>query len=282
MTMPPAPPTSPATTGGAARAPPTATGSPAPRGSASPPGASSTPWSAPRHPGGPRRLRTDRPEGRPQQDRRAALRRVTAVDHRCWAAGLRPLAPRRGHWGGGRRPTRRSARQARRVHGQQPDQHLPRRDGVPDRVRIGQQQRRRLFLELLDADGGETIMLVVGLVLIVVGIALAWRGLKTDFEEQLEDRRDEPRTYAVVRGSARSATWPAAWSSRCRVAGHQGRRWTTTPRRLRFRRALKSLAEAPFGKFLLARPPSGSSASAATRSPRSATAGSDPRAGERA
>lgn len=51
---------------------------------------------------------------------------------------------------------------------------------------------------LLEAPGGKTILVVIGLVLIGVAVALAWRGLKTDFEKQLKCGEMSRTTYAVV------------------------------------------------------------------------------------
>jgi hypothetical protein len=109
-----------------------------------------------------------------------------------------------------------------------------------------------LTSSLLDAKGGETIMFVIGLVLIGVGVAIAWRGLKTDFEKQLKSGEMSPRTYAVVRRLGQ-AGYLARGAVLALVGGlvikaamdHDPEKASGVDV------ALKSLAEAPFGKFLL-------------------------------
>jgi hypothetical protein len=109
-----------------------------------------------------------------------------------------------------------------------------------------------LTSRLLDAKGGETIMFVIGLVLIGVGFALAWRGLKTDFEKQLKSGEMGPRTYAVVRRLGQ-AGYLARGVVVALVGGlvikaaidHDPEKASGVDL------ALKSLADAPFGKFLL-------------------------------
>jgi hypothetical protein len=105
---------------------------------------------------------------------------------------------------------------------------------------------------LLDANGGETIMFVIGLVLIGVGIALAWRGLTTDFEERLKTGEMSPRAYDVVHRLGQ-----AGYLARGVVVGLVGvlvikAAMDHDPDKASgFDLALKSLAEAPFGKLLL-------------------------------
>jgi hypothetical protein len=109
-----------------------------------------------------------------------------------------------------------------------------------------------LTSRLLDAKGGETIMLVIGLVLIGVGFALAWRGLKTDFEKQLKSGEMGPGTYSVVRRLGQ-AGYLARGAVVALVGGlvikaamdHDPEKASGVDL------ALKSLADAPFGKFLL-------------------------------
>lgn len=57
---------------------------------------------------------------------------------------------------------------------------------------------RSLSARLLEAPGGKTMMVVVGLVLIGIALALTWRGLRTDFEQQLRTGEMSTATYAVV------------------------------------------------------------------------------------
>jgi len=95
-------------------------------------------------------------------------------------------------------------------------------------------------------------MVVIGLVLIGVGVALAWRGVKTDFEKQLKSGEMSPRTYAVVRRLGQ-AGYLARGVVVALVGGlvikaaldHDPQKASGVDV------ALKSLAEAPFGKFLL-------------------------------
>ena len=63
----------------------------------------------------------------------------------------------------------------------------------------GGSSEQSLTARLLEAPGGQTILVVIGLVLIGVAMALAWRGLTTDFEQQLRCGEMSSTTYAVVR-----------------------------------------------------------------------------------
>ena len=109
-----------------------------------------------------------------------------------------------------------------------------------------------LSRSILDANGGETIMFVIGLVLIGVGIALAWRGLNTDFEQELKTGEMSSRMYAVVRRLGQ-AGYLARGVVVALVGGlvikaaldHDPQKASGVDL------ALKSLAEAPFGKLLL-------------------------------
>jgi len=119
-------------------------------------------------------------------------------------------------------------------------------------VGVGSSSGGDMTSKLLDAKGGETILLVIGLVLIGVGIAMAWRGLKTDFEKQLKTGEMSPRTYAVVRRLGQ-AGYLARGAVVALVGGlvikaaidHDPEKASGVDV------ALKSLAEAPFGKILL-------------------------------
>lgn len=56
-----------------------------------------------------------------------------------------------------------------------------------------------LTLQLLDAPGGRMILTVIGLVVVGVGVGLAWRGINTDFEKQLTRTSMSSQTYGLVR-----------------------------------------------------------------------------------
>ena len=62
----------------------------------------------------------------------------------------------------------------------------------------GGNDQQSLTARLLEAPGGKTMLVLIGLVLIGVAGALAWRGLQTDFEQQLKCGEMSSRTYAVV------------------------------------------------------------------------------------
>ena len=63
----------------------------------------------------------------------------------------------------------------------------------------GSGRQRSLTVRLLDAPGGTTLLIVIGVVVVGIGIALAWRGLKTDFERHLNHGSMSAQTYGVVR-----------------------------------------------------------------------------------
>jgi hypothetical protein len=106
--------------------------------------------------------------------------------------------------------------------------------------------------KVLDWPGGQAMVVIAGLVIMVVAVALAWRGLKTDFEKHLDTGRMSRTTFTAVRRLgqvgyiARGAVFfligalvvKAAMDHRPGKA--QG-----------FDVALRSLAGAPFGQVLL-------------------------------
>jgi hypothetical protein len=51
---------------------------------------------------------------------------------------------------------------------------------------------------VLEAPGGKSLLTAVGVVVVGVGAALAWRGIRTDFERQLRSGQMGRTTYAVV------------------------------------------------------------------------------------
>ena len=111
---------------------------------------------------------------------------------------------------------------------------------------------RGLTARLLDAPSGKTILVLLGIVGVGAGIALAWRGLKTDFERQLKSGEMGKHTYAVVRRLGQ-----AGYLARGLVLGIVGglaidAALEQNPKKApSMDLALKSLADAPFGKVLL-------------------------------
>lgn len=104
----------------------------------------------------------------------------------------------------------------------------------------------------LDHTGGQTLVVVVGLVVIVIAIGLAVRGLKTDFEKHLDVAHMSPTTYSAVRRLGqigyvcRGGVFALVGIFVIKAAvDHK-------PGQARgFDVALKSVAHAPFGQFLL-------------------------------
>jgi hypothetical protein len=111
---------------------------------------------------------------------------------------------------------------------------------------------RGLTARVLEAPGGKTILVVLGVVVIGVGVVLAWAGLKTDFERELKHGEMGHRTYAVVRRLGQSG-----YLARGLVIGIAG--WLAIDAALEkdpkkapnMDVALKSLVAAPFGRVLL-------------------------------
>jgi hypothetical protein len=105
---------------------------------------------------------------------------------------------------------------------------------------------------VLNHSGGQTIVVIAGLVVIGIAVGLAIRGLKTDFEKHLDRGRMSPRTYAfamrlgqvgyVCRGAVVALIGIFVIKA---ATDHE-------PGKARgFDAALKSVAQAPFGSFLL-------------------------------
>jgi len=106
--------------------------------------------------------------------------------------------------------------------------------------------------KVLAWPGGQAIVVIAGLVIMVVAVALAWRGLKTDFEKHLNTGRMSRTTFTAVRRLgqvgyiARGAVFFLIGILVVKAAmDHQ-------PGKAQgFDVALRSLAGAPFGQVLL-------------------------------
>ena len=106
--------------------------------------------------------------------------------------------------------------------------------------------------KVLGWPGGQAIVVIAGLVIMVVAVALAWRGLKTDFEKHLNTGRMSRTTFTAVRRLgqvgyiARGAVFLLIGALVVKAAvDHQ-------PGKAQgFDVALRSLAGAPFGQMLL-------------------------------
>jgi hypothetical protein len=106
--------------------------------------------------------------------------------------------------------------------------------------------------KVLGWPGGQAIVVIAGLVIMVVAVALAWRGLKTDFEKHLNTARMSRTTFTAVRRLgqvgyiARGAVFFLIGALVVKAAvDHQ-------PGKAQgFDVALRSLAGAPFGQVLL-------------------------------
>lgn len=59
--------------------------------------------------------------------------------------------------------------------------------------------QQSMTAKVLNGPGGQTIVVVAGLVIIAIAIGLTWRGLSTDFEKHLNSAQMSRRTYQVVR-----------------------------------------------------------------------------------
>ncbi len=113
-------------------------------------------------------------------------------------------------------------------------------------------KQKDMTARLLDASGGKTVLIVIGLVIIGVSAALAWRGWKTDFEKQLDKSSMSGRTYDVVRRLGQ-----VGYIARGAVFGLVGvlvvkAALDHDPNKAGgLDVALRSVAAAPYGKFLL-------------------------------
>lgn len=104
----------------------------------------------------------------------------------------------------------------------------------------------------LNHSGGQTAVVIAGLVIIAIAIALTVRGLRTDFEKHLNRGRMSPTTYTAVRRLGQ-----VGYVCRGVVFGLVGifvikAAVDHKPGQARgFDAALKSVAHAPLGQFLL-------------------------------
>ena len=106
--------------------------------------------------------------------------------------------------------------------------------------------------KVLQQPGGQTIVFLAGLVVIAIAVALAWRGLKTDFEKHLDTASMSRTTFTAVRRLgqvgyvARGAVFALVGGLVIKAA------MDNQPGKAEgFDVALKSLASAPFGQVLL-------------------------------
>jgi hypothetical protein len=106
--------------------------------------------------------------------------------------------------------------------------------------------------KVLGWPGGQALVVIAGLVIIAIGIGLTIRGLKTDFEKHLDTGRMSRRTFEAVRRLGQ-----VGYVARGIVFGLVGifvikAAMDHQPGKAEgFDVALKSVAEAPFGQFLL-------------------------------
>jgi hypothetical protein len=111
---------------------------------------------------------------------------------------------------------------------------------------------KSLTAKVLDWPGGEIIVITAGLAVVGIGIGLAVRGWKTDFQQHLDTAAMSRRTFEAVRRLGQTG-YVARGAVFCIIGGlvvkagldHQPGKATG------FDVALKSLAQAPFGKVLL-------------------------------
>lgn len=106
--------------------------------------------------------------------------------------------------------------------------------------------------EVLQWPGGEVLVGLAGLVVIGIAVGLTWRGLRTDFEKNLNSGQMSRSTFAVVHRLgqvgyvARGVVFALAGALVVKAAvDHE------PGKAAGFDVALKSLAQAPFGRMLL-------------------------------
>jgi len=106
--------------------------------------------------------------------------------------------------------------------------------------------------KVLEWPGGQALVVIAGLVVIVIAVALTWRGLKTDFEKHLDTSSMSRTTFTAVRRLgqvgyiARGAVFLLVGGLVVKAAlDHE------PGKAAGFDVALKSLAGAPFGQVLL-------------------------------
>jgi hypothetical protein len=105
---------------------------------------------------------------------------------------------------------------------------------------------------VLNHSGGKTLVIIAGLIVVAIAVGLAVRGFKTNFEKHLDKSRMSARTHNIatrlgqVGYVARGAVFALVGIFIIKAAvDHQ-------PGKAQgFDTALKSVADAPFGKFLL-------------------------------
>jgi hypothetical protein len=111
---------------------------------------------------------------------------------------------------------------------------------------------RSMTAKVLDWPAGEVIVIVAGLVVIAIAVGLTVRGLKTDFQKHLDTGAMSRRTFDAVRRLGQTG-----YVARGAVFGLVGVLVIKAAldhepgKAAGFDVALKSLADAPFGKFLL-------------------------------
>jgi uncharacterized protein DUF1206 len=112
--------------------------------------------------------------------------------------------------------------------------------------------QKALTARVLGAPGGQALVVAAGLVVIGIAVGLTWYGLKTDFENELDQSRMSPATYGAVKRlgqvgyAARGVVFALVGIFVVRAALDHDPTEASG-----FDVALKSVAAAPFGRFLL-------------------------------